>query len=115
MITRLIPLTPKPPRTPAPIKRLAALFLLALPLCAGGIQKDKQLHLAAGFLIGGGVTWIAKEQGFKYPELWGSFASILAGALKEALDRRHAGNHWDTRDLAHTAGAGIVISFSFKF
>lgn len=97
------------------MRRALIALLLTLPLCAGGIAKDKQLHLAAGVLIGGTVTWIAKENDVKYPELWGSFASILAGALKEAADRRHAGNHWDGRDWAHTAGAGVVVSFSFRF
>lgn len=96
------------------ITRLIPLFL-TVPLIAGGLPKDKQLHIAAGVVIGGTVTWIAKEQGAKYPELWGSFASILAGALKEAVDRRSHGNRWDGNDLAYTAGAGIVVSFSFKF
>lgn len=111
---KIIRFTPKPPRTPAPIKRLAAL-LIAFPLCAGGVAKDKQLHLAAGALIGGTVTLIAEKQGSKHPELWGIGAALLAGALKEAADRRHAGNRWDGRDFAYTAGAGIVVSFSFKF
>lgn len=114
MITRLIPLTPKPPRTPAPIKRLAALFI-AFPLCAGGVAKDKQLHLAAGALIGGTVTLIAEKQGSRHPELWGIGAALLAGALKEAADRRQAGNRWDGRDLAHTAAGGIVISYTVRF
>ena len=112
-IIRLIPRS-DPPRTPAPIKRLAAL-LIAFPLCAGGVAKDKQLHLAAGALIGGTVTLIAKEQGVKHPELWGIGFAVLAGALKEAADRRHAGNHWDGRDLSATAMGGIVVSYSFRF
>lgn len=112
-ITRLIPRS-EPPRTPAPIKRLAAMFL-AFPLCAGGVAKDKQLHLAAGALIGGTVTLIAEKQGSRHPELWGIGAALLAGALKEAADRRHQGNHWDGRDLSATAAGGIVISYTFRF
>jgi len=112
-IIRLIPRS-DPPRTPAPIKRLAALFL-AFPLCAGGVARDKQLHLAAGALIGGTVTLIAKKNDIKHPELWGIGFAVLAGALKEAADRRHAGNHWDGRDLSATAAGGIVLSYTFRF
>jgi len=112
-ITRLIPRS-DPPRCPAPIKRLAALFL-AFPLCAGGVAKDKQLHLAAGALIGGTVTLIAEKQGSKHPEIWGIGAALLAGALKEAADRRHQGNRWDGRDIAHTAAGGIVVSYTIRF
>lgn len=97
------------------MRRAFLALLLTLPLCAGGVAKDKQLHLAAGALIGGTVTFIAEKNGSKHPELWGIGAALLAGALKEAADRRHAGNRWDGRDLAHTAGAGIVVSYSFKF
>lgn len=97
------------------MRRAFIALLLTLPLCAGGIAKDKQLHLAAGFLVGGTVTWIAEANGSKYPELWGSFASTLVGAVKEFIDRRRPGNHWDGRDLAHTAGAGIAVSYSFRF
>ena len=96
------------------ITRLIALILTA-PLCAGGIAKDKQLHLAAGALIGGTVTLIAEKQGSRHPELWGIGAALLAGALKEAADRRKEGNRWDGRDLSATAAGGIVISYTIRF
>ena len=96
------------------MRRLIAL-ILAAPLCAGGIAKDKQLHIAAGMLIGGTVTLIAEKQGSRHPELWGIGAAVLAGALKEAADRRKQGNRWDGRDLSATAAGGIVISYTIRF
>lgn len=91
------------------------LLLTSTQLFAGGLARDKQLHLAAGALVGGAVTLIAKENGAKRPELWGSAAAILAGALKEASDRRKPHNHWDGKDFAATSVGGIVVSFSFRF
>ncbi|MBA4274135.1 MAG: hypothetical protein C0436_00630 [Alphaproteobacteria bacterium] len=88
--------------------------LLAIPLCAG-IPQDKAKHVVAGALIGGTVTWIAKENGSKHPEFWGIGAALLAGALKEAADRRHQGNRWDGRDITATAAGGIVISYTIRF
>ena len=96
------------------ITRLIPLFL-TVPLIAGGLPKDKQLHIAAGMVIGGTVTLIAEKQGSKHPELWGIGAALLAGALKEAADRRHQGNRWDGRDITATAAGGIVVSYTIRF
>lgn len=96
------------------ITRLIPLFL-TVPLVAGGLPKDKQLHIAAGMVIGGTVTLIAEKQGSKHPELWGIGAAVLAGALKEAYDRKRPHNCWDGRDLSATAAGGIVISYTIRF
>lgn len=96
------------------ITRLIPLFL-TVPLIAGGLPKDKQLHIAAGVVIGGTVTLIAEKQGSKHPELWGIGAAVLAGALKEAYDRKRPHNRWDGRDLSATAAGGIVVSYTVRF
>lgn len=97
------------------MKRHIIALSIALPLCAGGIEKDKQLHFAAGFIIGGTVTLIAERMDLPYPKLWGITASALAGALKEALDRRKPGNYWNGRDLSATVAGGITVSFVIRF
>lgn len=88
--------------------------LLTIPLFAG-IPQDKVKHVVAGAIIGGTVTWIAKENGSRHPELWGIGAAVLAGALKEAYDRKRPHNRWDGRDLSATAAGGIVISYTIRF
>ena len=112
---RLIPLPPPPPRCPAPIRIAAAALAFTVAAQAGGLQKDKQLHLAAGAIIAGTVTLAAEKEGRKHPELWGIGAAVLVGLAKEMSDRRKPGNRFDGGDLAATAAGGIVISYSIRF
>lgn len=89
---------------------------LAAPSQAGGIPKDKALHLAAGALIAIPVYLAAKAEDRRYPELWAMGAAILAGLLKEVADRREPGNRFDPGDaLATAAGGAVVFTFSIRW
>ena len=98
------------------MRKLVLIPILAiLPLNAGGIPKDKQLHFFAGAAIAVPVYFAAKAEGRKYPELWAIGAALLAGLAKELVDRKQPGNKFDPMDLAATVAGGITITYAIRF
>ncbi|MEQ1665596.1 MAG: hypothetical protein ABL927_09500, partial [Bdellovibrionales bacterium] len=86
-------------------------------------DRDKLLHATVGSIIGGLVTYIARENMdmSETKSFWvGSLAAVLAGALKELYDSKHPDNHTaDIRDFIATSIGGLIgagmIQISYKF
>ena len=83
-------------------------------------DKDKKLHLTAGFVIALIVGFIAYYVGAEYPQSWGVNAGVSAGAGKELYDewKHRRGEHpvgfdfWDlfaTMIGAFFGGLAVVI------
>lgn len=99
-------------------RKILLVPMLSTMLFAGGIEKDKQYHFAAGMLIGGFVTYRCEVEGIKHPKLWGFLAATTVGFLKEMSDRKEPGNKFDGVDWAYTGAggyAGAVITFKIRF
>lgn len=70
------------------------------------LYKDKQLHIAAGF-----VVFVAA--GFLFGPIMGLIAGCAAGVGKELFDRYVQDENFDVKDLLATvlgAGLGFVIT-----
>ena len=80
------------------------------------IQKDKQLHFAAGMIAsstGYGYVW-NKTKNKKKALIAGIGTAILAGTAKEILDSRQANNKFDVNDLTATTLGGITIGVTIN-
>lgn len=94
----------------------ALALLLCAPLCAGGIPKDKAIHVAAGAVAYVAVYEIAKYNDAKHPKLWGLGAALALGVAKEAFDKQHPKTHTcEAGDVAATFGGGLVASWVWRF
>lgn len=85
------------------------------------LQKDKQLHLAAGFIISGTSSFIAKKLNWRYPVLIGFGIGTLAGIGKELYDLTGRGDPTVPDAVATSLGSiagsltfGIKINFHKK-
>jgi hypothetical protein len=86
-------------------------------------ERDKLLHATVGSIIGGLVTYLARENmGMSETKsFWvGSLTAVLAGALKELYDSKHPANQTaDIRDFIATSIGGFIgagmIQISYKF
>ena len=97
------------------MRTLLTLFLCA-PLCAGGIERDKQLHAAAGaiaYVAGYGVSKACRSE---HPRLWGFASALTVGLAKEAYDKAHPKTHsCEAGDVVATLGGGLVMSWVWRF
>ena len=74
------------------------------------MQKDKQLHIAAGFIISIIVIFFTKDI------IAGFFVGALVGILKEIVDVFLPKRVMDTKDALATAigaAAGMVVGYIF--
>jgi len=91
-------------------------LLLCAPLCAGGFERDKQMHAAAGAIAYVVVYDIAKYNEAKHPNLWGLGAALALGVAKEAMDSRDPKHHTvEAMDALATAVGGLVVSWVWRF
>lgn len=96
---------------------------VAMTAClAGGddysFKRDKQLHFAAGAIVGSVITYQCQKHDIKHPKLWGFLAATVIGLAKELHDRRQPGNRFDNADLAWAAAggfAGATVTYSIRF
>ncbi len=97
---------------------ICVLFVVVTAVTAKSqtIEKDKQLHYAAGILSGAvGYNFVYEKTKDKNKALAaGVITSILAGVAKETYDSTRPGNKFDTKDLAATTLGGITISVTIK-
>ena len=98
------------------MKRLLPV-LLCLPLSSAPlVPVDKQLHFAAGMIVGGLTAEYAHRQGWKHPRVWGVGAACAVGILKEVYDKQHPKSHTvDANDALATGLGGLVVSYSWRF
>ena len=98
------------------MNRTALSLILCAPLCAGGIERDKQLHAAAGAIAYVAVYEVAKHNDMKHPRLWGLGAALALGIAKEAYDKQHPKTHTcEAGDVVATLGGGLVMSWVWRF
>ena len=98
------------------MNRTALSLILCAPLCAGGIERDKQMHAAAGAIAYVAVYEVAKCNGSEHPKLWGLGAALALGIAKEAYDKQHPKTHTcEAMDAAATLGGGLVMTFVWRF
>ena len=98
------------------MNRTALSLILCAPLCAGGIERDKQMHAAAGAIAYVAVYDIAKCNGSEHPRLWGLGAALALGIAKEAMDSRDKKHHSvEAMDAVATLGGGLVASWVWRF
>jgi len=80
------------------------------------IQKDKQLHFAAGVVSGAFgyeyVYSITKDK--KKAFVGGILTSVLTGVAKEAYDSTNPKNKFDFKDLTATTLGGISVNMTIK-
>jgi len=98
------------------MNRTALSLILCAPLCAGGIERDKQMHAAAGAIAYVAVYEVAKCNGSEHPKLWGLGAALALGIAKEAYDKAHPKTHsCEAGDVVATLGGGLVVSWVWRF
>ena len=98
------------------MNRTALSLILCAPLCAGGIERDKQLHAAAGAIAYVAVYEVAKHNDMKHPRLLGLGAALALGIAKDAMDSRDPKHHSvEAMDAAATFGGGLVASWVWRF
>ena len=96
------------------MKNILVVFLLfCLTTQAQFIERDKQLHAAAGFVISSGTYAIVKQQtgSKKKAFIWSLAASTLAGIGKEVYDSQTHGEP-DFGDALATTLGGAVGTFT---
>ncbi len=74
------------------------------------------LHYGAGVVSGAAGAFIAHKisKGDKWWTITGAVgASLLAGAAKEAIDKRNYGK-WDNGDLAATMAGGVTVGIAIE-
>lgn len=104
--------------------RLAAIFLLALPLMAqqpksyigtsntwSPFNEDKAMHFFAGGLIGIAPYYASRRIGNNSPWWDSLFWALLAGAIKENYDKNHGGRR-EYADVAYTGFGGLMVGFA---
>ncbi len=91
---------------------LLVFFSLAVPnVLVAQVEEDKVKHFAAGAVIGTAGGLIASELSNKntFWIITGAVGtSLLAGAVKEAIDANSDNNSWDNGDLAATGLGGLT-------
>lgn len=94
---------------------LTLMIIISSQLCIGQIDKDKQLHFAAGVLIGGATNAIVygKTKNKTKAFIWGVAVSSVAAITKEVYDEYSYGG-FDTMDLGATVLGGIVVNVTFN-
>lgn len=98
------------------MNRTALSLILCAPLCAGGIERDKQMHAAAGAIAYVAVYEVAKHNDMKHPRLLGLGAALALGIAKEAYDKQHPKTHTcDAKDTLATFIGGFVVSWVWRF
>ena len=80
------------------------------------IEKDKQLHFAAGVIASSaGYTYVyTKTKNKKKATIAGIGTALLAGTIKEWVDSRQPKNKFDKKDLAATAIGGITVTLTIN-
>lgn len=91
------------------------LFLLCLPLSAGGIPYDKQCHAAMGAVAYVAGYHFAKACGSEHPKLWGLATSLAVGIAKESWDKHHPPHTCEAGDVVAAVSGGLVVSFVWRF
>jgi uncharacterized protein YfiM (DUF2279 family) len=86
------------------MKIIVALLLSSHCLFCQIIPKDKQMHLAAGFTLGG--LSISSKQ-VKHPFWTSVLMATSAGAAKELYDSRTGGTS-EVKDVYFTVAGGVV-------
>lgn len=92
-------------------------FLLPLTFLSQDFrEKDKQLHFAAGTVIGAVGYHLYQNEFGKVPQshsiLAGLAMGFAAGTVKELFDTSIQGEKFDTEDLAATVLGSFTISVS---
>ncbi len=97
---------------------LLIFFSLALPRTdTAQIEEDKAKHFVAGALIGTAGGLIASEISNKntFWIITGAVGtSLLAGAVKEAIDANSDDNSWSNGDLAATGLGGLTAGVTIS-
>ena len=75
------------------MNRTALSIILCAPLCAGGIERDKQMHAAAGAIAYVAVYEVAKHNDMKHPKT----------------------HTCDAKDTLATFIGGFVVSWVWRF
>ena len=90
-------------------KSIIILMLMSIIISVNAqmIQRDKQLHLGAGAVVGAWGSIIPQNQTGVKPFLFGVGASAVAGAGKELVDLGGFGTP-DIKDFGATVIGGIV-------
>ena len=91
-------------------------LIFSVTILQAQIQKDKQLHFAAGTIASAtGYTFMyEKTKNKKKAFLFGVATAIAAGTLKEIRDSRQINNRFDVEDLAATTLGGISIGVTIN-
>ena len=97
--------------------RILFLLLLIPSLTLGQLlsEKDKQLHFLSGMVISS-VTYqlvYQKTKNKKKAFIYSLGTGILAGALKEFVDKNEPNNFFDKRDLLATGFGSFTMSLTF--
>ena len=87
------------------------------------MQKDKQLHMVAGTMVGlVSSSFFHDKLGFSASQSYfaGVVTSLLVGVAKEMYDSRKGGTGFSTKDILATGlggmgGSVIVVPFVYKF
>src|SRR5690606_811740 len=97
-------------------KILILLLLSGYTMQAQFIEKDKQLHAAAGFVISSGTYIVVKQTtgSNKKAIIWSLATSTVAGITKEIIDSQGSGTPEFGDALATTAG-GALGTLTFYF
>ena len=97
---------------------LAFIFAWVLPnTVTAQVEEDKALHFAAGAVIGTAGGLIASELSNKntFWIITGAVgSSLIAGAVKEAIDANSENNSWNNGDLAATGLGGLTAGVTIS-
>jgi len=80
------------------------------------IERDKQLHFAAGGIASSfGYNYVYDKTQDKTKAVFAGIGlAILAGTIKETIDSSQPGNKFDLEDLTATTLGGITISVTIN-
>tara|TARA_R100000458_G_C8051746_1_gene98589 strand:- start:200 stop:529 length:330 start_codon:yes stop_codon:yes gene_type:complete len=80
------------------------------------IERDKQLHFAAGVISSSaGYTYVySKTKNKKKALIAGIGTALLVGTLKEIIDSTEKNNRFDKNDLGATVLGGVTISVTIN-
>ena len=96
---------------------LVLLSLIGTQSVTAQVQNDKIKHFVAGAVIGTGGGLLASELSDKntFWIITGAVgSSLIAGAVKEAIDANKENNSWNNGDLAATGLGGLTAGVTIS-